>query len=103
MTSRSFHCVGLVIGVTLLLDQTPCRSGCPSAVRGTLYDASAPYIAPAGNFADCAVNDAPASPTATRNAPMILTSPSSVKDRTSSRQCAGAAGLLCSRLGPPAG
>ena len=33
--SLSRHCAGRVIGVTLLLDQTPCRSGRPSAVRGT--------------------------------------------------------------------
>ena len=31
----SFHCVGRAIGVTLLFDQTPWKSGLPSGVRGT--------------------------------------------------------------------
>jgi hypothetical protein len=35
----SFHCVGRCIGVTLLFDQTPCRSGFPSGVRGTFQAA----------------------------------------------------------------
>src|SRR4051812_5193505 len=68
MTALSFHCFGRVIGVTLLLDQTPCRSGCPSADRGTLYEGSAPYIAPGGSFPDCAVSVAVARPTAARRA-----------------------------------
>src|SRR5438132_12854354 len=33
----SFHCVGRAIGVTLLFDQTPCKSGWPSGVRGTFH------------------------------------------------------------------
>src|SRR5262245_34536963 len=71
--SLSFHCVGRVIGVTLLLDQTTCRSGRPSEVLGTLYDGSTPNMAPAGSLADCAVSDAAAKTTAEIRAPNILT------------------------------
>ena len=66
MVVLSFHCVGRVIGVTLLLPHTPCRSGLPSAVRGTFQPAggSVEYL-----LADCAPSVATAATlTANENA-----------------------------------
>src|SRR5215211_5106460 len=71
----SFHCVGRCIGVTLLLAQTPWRSGFPSAVRGTLYDGSTPYLAPGSWAGDCAMIETAATDNATRTAPAVLMDP----------------------------
>ena len=47
----SFHCVGRVMGVTLLLPHTPCRSGLPSGVRGTFQPAGAAPVEAGGDWA----------------------------------------------------
>ena len=45
------NCSGRSIGVALLLAQMPCRSGCPSAVRGTVQPSGSCPAAACGNIA----------------------------------------------------
>jgi hypothetical protein len=85
----SFHCVGRVIGVTLLFDQTPWKSGLPSGVRGTFQVPAATAgragvdvpargaVADVTGGADCAMTVTPAAnPTAKKPARSFLTSAS---------------------------
>jgi hypothetical protein len=81
-----FQMAGRVIGVVALFPQTPCRSGFPSAVRGTCH--AVPAVAVRAASGDLAVTVSAADPTARRTANNCFTSgPPDKKCARSPRRC----------------